>query len=362
MRTKGSGPPAGGVERAAKYRSPGASSRTRSSVASVKPAPLVVSARLFDADRTDREIELGPKSVETLTDRQLLWVDLEGGQEAAERSQLLTWLPFDKSAVERIWASPPTPRLSVHGDYFLARLLVLRPAGGRDESVVLDLAVGKNVVLTAHREPVDFLVEIDRRITADTSLGDIDSADFATVLMDGLITSYLELTDEILARVDELDADALQSAGRNDLLEDMVALRHRIALIRRVLVAHRSVMVSMAGADFGALNEPGAAPRFAAATDRFDGAIDAIDAAREALLGTFDIHMSRTAQRTNDVMKILTIASVLLLPTGVIAGFMGMNTKPPFSNDDPTAFWIVVVLIATIAVATLGVLRVRRWL
>lgn len=51
--------------------------------------------------------------------------------------------------------------------------------------------------------------------------------------------------------------------------------------------------------------------------------------------------MSRTAQQTNDVMKILTITSVLLLPTGVIAGFMGMNIKAPYSNDDPTIFWIV---------------------
>ena len=65
-------------------------------------------------------------------------------------------------------------------------------------------------------------------------------------------------------------------------------------------------------------------------TERFDGAISAIDMAREALLGTFDIHASRTAQRTNDVMKILTITSVLLLPTGVLAGFMGMNIKPPY--------------------------------
>jgi Mg2+ and Co2+ transporter CorA len=46
----------------------------------------------------------------------------------------------------------------------------------------------------------------------------------------------------------------------------------------------------------------------------------------------------------------------------VIAGFMGMNTKPPYSNDNPAVFWIVVVLILAIAVATLVVLRLRRWL
>jgi magnesium transporter len=50
---------------------------------------------------------------------------------------------------------------------------------------------------------------------------------------------------------------------------------------------------------------------------------------RDPLLGTFDIQANRTAQRTNDIVKILTVVSVLLLPTTVIAGFMGMNIKPP---------------------------------
>jgi magnesium transporter len=72
--------------------------------------------------------------------------------------------------------------------------------------------------------------------------------------------------------------------------------------------------------------------------------------------------MSRTAQRTNDVMKILTVASVLLLPAGVIAGFMGMNIKPPYSNDNPAVFWVVVVGIALVAALTLFALRARKWL
>ena len=172
------------------------------------------------------------------------------------------------------------------------------------------------------------------------------------------------MTDAILAQVDTLDRQALKAAGKRDLLTDLVDLRHRIASTRRVLVAHRPVIAGLSGADFKAATraEQDAAPRFAALTERFEGAISAIDAAREALIGTFDIHMSRTAQRTNDVMKILTITSVLLLPTGVIAGFMGMNIKAPYTNDDPTIFWFVLAGIIIIAVATLAMLRIRKWL
>ena len=324
-------------------------------------AGVAASARLFDADRTDREVELGPKTAKSVGDRQLLWIDLFLGGKSADSPVPLEWLPFNPADLARAWSAAPSPQLTVHGDYFLARLVVLGVDKQRESSQVLDLAVGKNVVLTAHRKPIAFLAELDSRITADTSLGEIDSADFASVLLDGLITSYLERTDVILARIDELDGEALRSRGRDDLLSELVALRHRIAAIRRALVAHRGVMGAIASADFELLTSA-EGPRFVGVTERFNAAVDAIDAAREALIGTFDIYMSRTAQRTNDVMKILTVTSVLLLPTGVIAGFMGMNTKPPFSNDNPMVFWVVVGLIVSIAVVTIVLLRLRRWL
>lgn len=327
-----------------------------------KQSQVTMRARLFDADRSDREIELTAETVPDVGDRQLLWVDVLLDGTEAKADAVLALLPFDQAAIERMWASTSGPRLSVHGDYFLARVIALDQSRGHDENLLLDLAVGKNVVLTVHREPVDFLAEIDSRITADTSLGEIDSTDFATVVMDGLVTSYLDLTDKILAEVDELDGQALKSVGRRDLLTDLVTLRHRIAAVRRVLVAHRSVVAAMSAADFALVTGTEAAPRFAALADRFEGAIAAIDSAREALIGTFDIHMSRTAQRTNDVMKTLTIVSILLLPAGVIAGFMGMNIKPPYSNDDPNLFWVVAVVTALVAVVTLIVLRLRRWL
>ena len=322
---------------------------------------VTTKARLFDADRSDKVIELTSKTVRSVGDRQLLWVDALLDTEA-DSHPFLKWLPFDTEVVERMWAGAADPRLSMHGDYFLVRVVVLSEQKRRDERIVLDLAVGKNVVLTAHREPLEFLADLDDRIRGDTTLGEIDATDFATVVMEEFITSYQEVTDSILAEVDRLDGEALKSTGRQDLLATLVALRHRIAIVRRVLVAHRTVISSMAGADFGVITGSEAGPRFKAVTDRFEGAISGIDSAREALLGTFDIHMSRTAQRTNDAMKVLTIVTVLLLPTGVLAGFMGMNITAPYSNDDPTIFWFVIVAIILIAALTLFALRLRKWL
>lgn len=324
--------------------------------------PVRIKARLFDADRTDREVDLDADTVASLSDKQLLWVDAISPGHPNDGSELLSHLRFDPNVVERIWAGRAGPRLEVHGDFFLIRLVIPAEADSDDRTDTLDVVVGKNVVLTIHRHDEDFLDDLDSRIKSDTALGDIDSADFATVLLDGVVTRYLSMTDEILALIDELDTAALRGVSRRDLLADLVDLRHRIARTRRVLVAHRTVFAALAGADFQTTTGGDTGPRFDALIARFESAVGSIDGAREALVGTFDIHMSRTAQRTNDVMKTLTIVSVLLLPTGVIAGFMGMNLKAPYSTDDPRAFWIVIVTIVAVAVLTIAAFRARKWL
>ena len=59
--------------------------------------------------------------------------------------------------------------------------------------------------------------------------------------------------------------------------------------------------------------------------------------------------MGRAAQDANDVMKVLTLLSAVLLPSVVLAGVMGMNFKMPFF-DEPNNFWLVVAAMVIFAV------------
>ncbi len=320
-------------------------------------------ARLFDADRTDREVELTPATAAQIKERQLLWIDVRDDAESEAVGALLGLLPIDADAARR-WSREATlqPSLRLSGSDVRLRVLAMNTHGGRDHPTPVDMIAGANFVVTVHPEPIKSIVDVRERLERDTAVGVLDSGAFAAVLLDGFVTSYLELADELAATVDLLDEQALNPSGPGDLLGQMVALRHRIAAARRTLVAHREVLGALARADFEAIAGTSAAGYFQNLVERFEHAIDAIDGSREALVGTFDIHMTRTSQRTNEIMRTLTIVSVMLLPAGVISGFMGMNATPPFSLDDPRIFWIVVVVIAAIALFTLAMLRMRRWI
>lgn len=95
--------------------------------------------------------------------------------------------------------------------------------------------------------------------------------------------------------------------------------------------------------------------------DRLQQAIDTVDTTREMIVGSFDIFMTRTAQTTNDIMKRLTIVSVLLLPAAALAGIMGMNFKVEIF-EWPWMFWVTIALMLVVAGVTLIVAKRRRWL
>ena len=89
--------------------------------------------------------------------------------------------------------------------------------------------------------------------------------------------------------------------------------------------------------------------------------MSAIEALRDSLLGTYDIYMGREAQRTNDVMKALTVVSAVFLPAVVMAGLMGMNFQLAFF-DEPSNFFVVLGAMAITALSLLLAARWRHWI
>jgi magnesium transporter len=83
--------------------------------------------------------------------------------------------------------------------------------------------------------------------------------------------------------------------------------------------------------------------------------------ARDAIVGSFDVLIARGGHRTNEIMKVLTLTSVILLPGALIAGIMGMNFKVGFFENS-NVFWVVVGAMIIFGVSLLAAARWRGWL
>jgi magnesium transporter len=223
----------------------------------------------------------------------------------------------------------------------------------------IDLVAEREIVLTVHAGPVAALQRYVDTLDGETRLGALDAGDLLSSLVDEVIVGYYQLAEMIEREIDDLDQRALHARHGDDVLGGIVSIRRRIGLIRRTLAPHREALATLARPEMRVEETVG--PPWPGLVDRLEGALAAIDGLRDSLLGTYDVHMGRVSQRANDVMKTLTLLSAILLPAVVLAGIMGMNFKLSFF-DDATNFFIVLGIMAVMAVGILGLSRWRGWI
>jgi magnesium transporter len=97
-------------------------------------------------------------------------------------------------------------------------------------------------------------------------------------------------------------------------------------------------------------------------TARLDSALASARDVKDAIATSFDVLIVRTEHRTNEIIKVLTLVSILLLPGALIAGIAGMNVN--FKLDvffHSALFWIVTVTIIAISATSIALARARNW-
>jgi magnesium transporter len=338
----------------------------RPSAADGEPAaggePAGVRIRLFDADRTDRVLDIAEGLKVKPSKRQLLWIDVPGDLDAETTRALTDRFDFDRGTQRALARQSTGPVIELHGEHFHVRVAAEPDPDRPEDAAWIDIAAGPNVVITRHQQPIQLLEALNQRIASDATIGELDSAEFVGSLLDAIVTSHHVAIDRLADELDDVDASALVHSRPERLFGRLVTMRRRIGQLRRLLAAHREVFATVGNREFGRVLSTADAEVFTPVAARFEGLLASVDSIREAVLGSFDILMTRTSQRTNDVMRALTLVTVMAVPATVTAGFLGMNVVVPVPNNDPTSFWLIAGFVILFELLVLGVARWRHWL
>lgn len=313
------------------------------------PGHTGVRAVLFDADGRDAELAAAQIDPSQLSDHQLLWIDACGVDDARLEDVVAKLGLTDHLAAVRAGLRG-RPRVENFGDWFLVRAAAIandhasvddqveaaspyRKRAGRLHFAAQEFAiiVGHNFVLTLHEAPLRFIDELRQREQAETQLGVLSAESFTASLLDWTLTTYFDAVSAFEAAVDRLEVNLLGSRRQRDCLPDLANLRRVVSRLRRELAPHRSLFAALQRPDFRPAKDDAAADgHFHQLNARFDHAMEAVENAREVIVGTFELFATRSAQRTNDNMRRLTFATVLLGTLAVLAGVLGMNFDVAF--------------------------------
>jgi Mg2+ and Co2+ transporter CorA len=319
---------------------------------------MSIESYLFDAQGADHREKLRDGLAKSIGDDQLLWIDATDPSEE-ELGQITGALGLKESALAAATRPTRHPRIENHNDFVHMTVMAPLCEGKHYKGTPVELIAGRNYVVALHREAIDFIQSFDEQTHGDTKLGELDSGTFLTAILNRFINRYFELLDDLGLEVDRLDERALKSRRGQTFLNRIVQLRHQVSELRWILAPHRQVFATLAGPDFGKVAFVDSTADFAGLLDRMEKALSGVEVTREMVIGSFEVFTTVTAHNTNESVRLLTIITVVIGLSGVIAGVMGMN----FADWEffKTGAFGVMVVVAGMVVLTVVTLALAKW-
>jgi len=221
----------------------------------------------------------------------------------------------------------------------------------------LDIFIGDDWVITVREGDPESSGKLLDPIHKLTSL---NPAQVLYRIFDATVDSYLPVTDRMDDVIDDLE-EAVLADPTPDVLSRIFRARRMLIELRRVLTNTRDVAAHLYRTEH-TLIPADVLPFLRDVYDHVARNLDLVETQRDLLAGAMDVYLSSVANRTNQVMKVLTILGTVALPALVISGFFGMNLKGlPFS-DSGYGTVIVSGLMMGSTVLLLILLRFLKWL
>jgi magnesium transporter len=293
----------------------------------------------------------------------VLWVDFEGRSEASD-TVLEEVFGFHPLAIEDVYRSDHRPKVEDYDRYLYIIAQELKTGDlnvDEPDYVEMDLFLGPNFVVTHHAESSTAAATARAAIVKTPEIMAQGATWVAHAILDRLVDRFLTLPPVYEQEVDRLEVQVLFGRSAQTVLGEILDLTRAMNQHRRMAVRQREVLKRLALAEFDEV-AVAAKPFFRDVEEHAGEFVEGLDALREELAGVFNAFHSLASHRMNEIMKLLTLISTIMLPLTFLAGVYGMN----FDNM-PELHWaygyyaLWGVMAATTATMVLY-FRYRRWL
>ncbi len=179
-------------------------------------------------------------------------------------------------------------------------------------------------------------------------------------VLDDLYDYCFPILDKIGFKLEQIDEEIGAAEGAKGLVTDIHKVKQEIISYRKIIKPQRPTLRQLERSIERFLPED-LELYFDDIVDASERIWDLLDNYKEVVDGLEDTNESVISHRQNDVLRVLTVVSVVLLPLTLITGIFGMNVHFP-GFDSAAAFWAIVGFMAATGIALVAFFRFKRWL
>lgn len=286
--------------------------------------------------------------------RGLAWFDLSDPM-APELDELGKQFGLHELEIEDCRHRPQRAKVEDYANHIFVVLKYLSNGGEGTTFDDLDVFLGKDFLITVHPGQCPLLEKAAKR-AREKEVKQLDHILY--MIADEIVDEYLGLLDVFSDRISRMEAEVLERP-EPPVLAEILRLKRLLVDFRRAASGMRDVVNGIMRREGGPGHED-LDPYFRDVYDHLMRTVELAETQRDLLTGSLDIYLSAVANRTNEVVKVLTIYGTIALPLVIITGFFGMNLHLPWTTSSYGAWYASgLMLLSTIIVLTY--FKWKRW-
>ncbi|MGA7732833.1 MAG: magnesium/cobalt transporter CorA [Chloroflexia bacterium] len=330
----------------------------------VVPVPAAQDART--RPRTAAPVPAGPRplNIQTVTHNGITWVNIMHPGEA-ETEWLRKTYGFHPLHLDDILSKIQRPKIDDEDDYTF--IVMHFPVYSKLVRITtpseVDIFVGASFLITMHAGNLKPLTRLFKQCAEEPQVREQVMGRSTGYLLYSIVDRLVDYCFPILNKIDlniEQVEDDIFGERVRKTVQEISIIRRDIIAFRRIAKPLIPVIGSLERKNRPFLNED-TEDYFGDIADHLSKMWDTLEDYKEVIEGLSDTITSLTNIRSNEIIRVLTIISVILLPLTLISGLFGMNFLLPFESN-PEAFWVVIGLMVSVAIAMLAFFRVRKWI
>ena len=292
----------------------------------------------------------------------IVWVDL-AAPSIPESLILSETFAFHPLSVEDAMSNLQYPKVEAYDGYLYVILHGIESKAAEHCFAThdVDFFVGPNYLVTVHDGDSRSIADLRDHATRNPKILAEGPVALLHRIVDTMVDHYRPEMDKLEDRLDALEDEIFGTADPK-LIRQILDEKRQVASLRRIVTPQRDVIARLARRDFVDVSTE-MSFRF---RDVYDHLVRVADDAlmfQDRITGMLDAHLSNVSFRLNEVMKVLTLGTVLFMPPTLIAGIWGMNVPlPHFPGGEAAQFWWVIGVMVAMIAAMVVVFRSRRWI
>ena len=299
--------------------------------------------------------------------KKFTWHNLSDNDEANIR-YLRDNFSFTKQNLVDVATPPLRPKIEFYDDYIF--IILLFPIYNRKNQAItsteFDLFLSKDYLITIHKNHINSIKDYEQKIQTKPEFREKynkkDSLYLALDILEESILDMFPMLNHIAWDIDSLDSQ-LFSGKERELINKILSIKRNIVDIRKSMQSHRDVFSELSDSyrDYFTSNK---AEHRLKSIKKYTGDVwDQLENHKQTIDAIQETNESLITFRLNDIMKTLTIFSVIVFPLTLLAAIFGMNTieSMPFVNS-PGGFWKVIIIMVVGTMIMFYYFRKHRWI